>query len=128
MPPWSTRPPFWPWVPAGVALVLALVAAVQFGTRGTASEAVAARQAPLVRTLQFSARVATLSRVDVGSTVTGRVAEVLVREGETARAGQVLVRLEAEEVEAAVAQARAGEQQAEARLAGLRSTGRPRPR
>jgi HlyD family secretion protein len=31
-------------------------------------------RAPLVRTLQFSARVATLSRVDVGSTVTGRVA------------------------------------------------------
>jgi HlyD family secretion protein len=31
-------------------------------------------QAPLVRTLQFSARVATLSRVDVGSTITGRVA------------------------------------------------------
>ena len=46
-------------------LVVAIVAAGFLGwfiLRGTASEAVAAKYAPLVRTLQFSARVATLSR------------------------------------------------------------------
>jgi HlyD family secretion protein len=78
----------------------------------------------LVRTLQFSARVAALSRVDVGSTITGRVAQVLVNEGAAVRQGDVLLRLESDELDAAWAQAQAAQQQAQARLAGLRSTGR----
>ncbi|MDP3170737.1 MAG: efflux RND transporter periplasmic adaptor subunit, partial [Polaromonas sp.] len=82
------------------------------------------RYAPLLRTLQFSARVATLSRVDVGSTVTGRVAQVRVAEGSQVRQGEVLIQLETEELRAAVTQAQASERQAQARLAGLRSTGR----
>ena len=80
--------------------------------------------APLVRTLQFSARVATLSRVDVGSTVTGRVAQVLVTEGAQVRKDEVLVQLESDELRAALTQALASERQAQARLSGLRSTGR----
>jgi len=80
--------------------------------------------APLVRTLQFSARVATLSRVDVGSTVTGRVAQVRVNEGAQVRQGEVLVQLESDELRAALTQAVASERQAQARLQGLRSTGR----
>ncbi len=79
---------------------------------------------PLVRTLQFSARVATLSRVDVGSTVTGRVVQVAVRQGAQVRQGDLLVRLESDELRAALAQAQATERQAVARLAGLRSSGR----
>lgn len=82
------------------------------------------QSAPLVRTLQFSARVATLSRVDVGSTVTGRVAQVRVMEGTQVRQGDVLVQLESDELRAALAQAVAAERQAKARLEGLRSTGR----
>ncbi|MDH4053706.1 MAG: biotin/lipoyl-binding protein, partial [Rubrivivax sp.] len=77
-----------------------------------------------MRTLQFSARVATASRVDVGSTLTGRVRQVAVAEGALVRQGDVLVRLESDELRAALAQARAAESQAAARLAGLRSTGR----
>ena len=72
----------------------------------------------------FSARVATLSRVDVGSTVTGRVAQVRVMEGTQVRQGDVLVQLESDELRAALAQAVAAERQAKARLDGLRSTGR----
>lgn len=79
---------------------------------------------PLVRTLQFSGRVATSSRVELGSTVTGRVLEVSVAEGAQVKAGQVLVRLGSDELRAALAQSLAAEQQAAARLAGLRSTGR----
>ncbi len=86
--------------------------------------AVELRAAPLVRSLQFSARVATTSRVDVGSTLTGRVVQVLVAEGATVRQGQALLRLESAELRAALAQAQAGERQAVAILAGLRSTGR----
>jgi HlyD family secretion protein len=80
--------------------------------------------APMLRTLQFSARAATPSRVDVGATITGRVAQVLVAEGAQVRQGQVLLRLEADEWQAALAQAQAAERQAAARLSGLRSTGR----
>ena len=78
----------------------------------------------MVRTLQFSARVATLSRVDVGSTVTGRVAQVHVAEGVQVRKGDVLVQLESDELRAALTQAVASERQAQARLTGLRNTGR----
>jgi HlyD family secretion protein len=92
--------------------------------RGPLVDAVVVQSAPLVRTLQFSARVATLSRVDVGSTLTGRVAQVRVAEGAQVRQGDVLVQLESDELRAALAQAVASERQAQARLTGLRSSGR----
>lgn len=113
----------WFWV--GGLLVAGLVAtALFFSLRGPRVDAYVLRQAPLVRTLQFSARVATLSRVDVGSTVTGRVARVHAVEGAQVRAGDLLVALEPDEQRAALTQAVAAERQAQARVAGLRSTGR----
>jgi HlyD family secretion protein len=107
---------------AAAILLVALVA--WWSSRAPRVPAVEARMAPLVRTLQFSARVATLSRVEVGSTVTGRVLEVAVREGAQVKAGDVLVRLDGSELRAAAVQSQANERQAAARLAGLRSTGR----
>ena len=86
--------------------------------------AVTLQVVPLVRTLQFSARVATASRVDVGSTLTGRVLQVGVVEGAQVKQGDALVRLESDELQATLAQALASERQAAAQLAGLRSTGR----
>jgi HlyD family secretion protein len=106
---------------------LAAVTAIFLGwwiTRAATVPAVSVRIAPLVRTLQFSARVATLSRVDLGSTLTGRVVQVAVLEGAQVKQGDVLIRLESDELNAALAQAQASERQAAARLAGLRSTGR----
>lgn len=113
------------WLAAVLAMLVLAGAAV--GTRvlqGPQVDAVVVRASPLARTLQFSARVATLSRVDVGSTITGRVAQVHVREGAQVRQGDVLVQLESDELRAALAQAVASERQAQARLAGLRSSGR----
>jgi HlyD family secretion protein len=109
-----------------VVLIAALAGAVVawFALRRPLVDALELRAAPLVRTLQFSARVATLSRVDVGSTLTGRVAQVLATEGAQVRQGDVLLRLESDELHAALAQALATERQADARLQGLRSTGR----
>lgn len=109
-----------------VAAVVVLGAAVLGWARwrGPVVDAFAVQAAPLVRTVQVSARVEALTRVDVGATVTGRVAEVLVREGDAVRAGQPLLRLETDELRATLAQARASEQQAQARLSGLRTTGR----
>lgn len=114
----------WWWGVAVLAVAAAAAVALVLLRARAPAEAVAVRPMPLVRTLQFSARTATLSRVDVGATVTGRVEAVLVREGDRVRQGQVLVRLEPEEARAALAQARAAEVQARSRLAGLRSTGR----
>ena len=105
-------------------LALLLVGAVWLATRPAPVDAVQPRQGPLVRSLQFSARVESLARVELGSTVTARVARVAVDEGARVRAGQVLVQLESDEAQAALAQAQAAEQQARARLAGLRGTGR----
>ncbi len=74
----------------------------------------------LVRTLQFSARVATVSRVEVGATVTGRVQRVLIQEGAQVRAGQLLIELEEDELRAAWRQAQASEVQMAATLRNAR--------
>jgi HlyD family secretion protein len=105
-----------------VALLGALAA--WWTTRAPVATTVSATMAPLVRTLQFSARVATASRVELGSTLTGRVLKVAVAEGAQVKAGDVLVQLESDELQAALAQSQANERLAAARLAGLRSTGR----
>jgi HlyD family secretion protein len=107
------------------ALLLAMLAAgFWWGTRAPQVDSVKVQSTTLVRTVQFSARVATLARVDVGSTLTARVAQVLVREGAQVREGDVLVRLESDELHAALAQAHAAQSQAQSKLQGLRSTGR----
>jgi HlyD family secretion protein len=93
-------------------------------TRAPSTPAISLRAEPLVRTLQFSARVATSSRVEVGSTLTGRVISVEVLEGAQVKQGDLLIRLESDELKAALAQSQANEQQASAKLTGLRSTGR----
>ncbi len=108
-----------------IPLLLCSVAALLwFGLRPPSADSVTVQPTGLVRSVQFSARVATLARVEVGSTLTARVAQVLVREGAQVRAGDVLVRLESDELQAAVVQAQAAQTQAQARLQGLRSTGR----
>jgi HlyD family secretion protein len=109
------------WV--AVALAVAVPAGLWL-SQPPALPAIQPQPQPMVRMLQFSARVATASRVDLGATITGRVAEVRVQAGDSVRAGQVLLRLEQAELQAALAQAQAAQRQAAARLAGLRSTGR----
>jgi len=110
------------WIVLAFVLVLALVWMTAAALRAPRAEALLMQPAPLLRTLQFSARVATLSRVEVGSTVTGRVARVLVREGAQVKRGEVLVRLETDELQAAEAQAVAAGRQADATLQAARAT------
>jgi HlyD family secretion protein len=105
-------------------LVGLALAVVWWSARPPVLPTVTVQSAPLVRTVLFSARVATFSRVDVGSTVTGRVQQVVAQEGQRVKAGDVLLRLENQELRAALEQAVANQRQAVARLAGLRSTGR----
>jgi HlyD family secretion protein len=111
-------------IAAGLLIAACVAAALWLLARAPSQESVTVQPQTLVRRVQFSARVAALTRVDIGSTLTGRVAQVLVREGAQVKAGDVLVRLEPEELQAALAQAQAAQTQAQARLEGLRSTGR----
>jgi len=111
----------WWWLVLGALL---LAAGLWLALRPAQVDAVTPRQAPLVRSLQFSARVQAQTRVELGSTITARVGRVLVDEGDSVRAGQLLVQLEDDEARAALIQAQASAQQARGRLAGLRSTGR----
>jgi HlyD family secretion protein len=104
---------------SGVAAALAW-----YTMRAPAVAAMLVQSQSLVRTLLFSARVASASRVEIGATMTGRVAQVHVAEGARVKRGDALVRLESEELQAALAQAQAGVRQAQAKLAGLQSSGR----
>ncbi len=113
----------WILVTATLGVVVAAMLA-WWSLRAPQVPALTVQVAPLVRTLQFSARVAAASRVDVGATLTGRVVQVAVVEGAQVKQGDTLLRLESDELLAALAQAQASEHQAEARLSGLRSTGR----
>ena len=70
-----------------VLLLAALGAVLWQATRAPVVDGTTLHATELVRSVQFSGRVATLARVDVGSTLTARVAQVLVREGASVRAG-----------------------------------------
>jgi HlyD family secretion protein len=74
----------------------------------------------VVQSVVASGRVVTPYRVDVGSQITGTVAEVPVEQGQSVRAGQTLVVLESAEARAGVKQAEVAVVQAEARLRQLR--------
>lgn len=115
------------WSLAAVVLVLALGAA-WYARRPIPVATVAVSRSPLVQTLVFSGRVAALVRVELGSTLTGRIIEVRVREGDTARAGDTLARLESAETEAQLAQARAAMRTAQARLKGQKQLAAPNSR
>lgn len=112
------------WILAIVAIAV-VGAAVARAWRAEAVALVPVTEAPLVRTLVFSGRVAAPLRVELGATVTGRVVEVGVREGDTVRQGDTLARLESAEVQAQLAQAQAALRLAESRLVGQREVAAP---
>jgi HlyD family secretion protein len=72
----STRLARWVRISLAVSVAVLLLAGglAWWKARPMAVDVMSVAAQPLVRSLQFSARVATLSRVDVGSTLTGRVA------------------------------------------------------
>ena len=72
------------------------------------------RYAPMVRSLQSSARVASLSRVDVGSTITAREVKVQADDDLEVRGGDFLVELESSELRAGLSQAQASASLAQA--------------
>ena len=70
----------------------------------------------LVARVTASGNVRARRSVDISSDVSARVAQLLVQEGDDVRAGQVLMRLDPAQFEAALARARAGLSQARAQV------------
>jgi HlyD family secretion protein len=112
----ARRKYLWP-----ISLILALAlgyAALRYQTTAVVS-VVAVKPQEVVQTLVASGHVETPFRINIASQVTGRVKDVSVSEGQAVKANDVLVQLDSAEAEQAVAQARAVQDQAEARLSQL---------
>lgn len=82
----------------------------------------------LVATVSAGGSVEAINEVTVTTKLTGRIAAVPVKEGDTVRAGQILVQLESGEFAAQVQQAEANLRAAQARLQMLESGARPQER
>lgn len=84
--------------------------------RGTAVEVATVTAGPIQHSLVFSARVASVARTDISSTLTARVERIQVREGDAVKAGQLLIALDDSDLRAQAQQAQAALATAEARL------------
>lgn len=107
------------------AVFLGVVYLFMRAAYGTHIEAYTVTRGEIIQTLVASGRVETPSRVDIGSQVTGTVASIPVAEGQSVKAGQLLIALEDSEAKAAVAQARAAVAQAQTRVRQLQEVTLP---
>lgn len=78
-----------------------------------AAEVAVVRQARLPVTNDVTGSVVSDGRIDVASRVTGFIRQLDVREGQAVRRGDLLLRIDASDIDAAIAQARAGVQAAQ---------------
>lgn len=108
----------WLWRGILGVIALLLILAVWRSWQGPQLEAYAVQSRPLVQTVVATGRVANVSRVQVGSEITGVLVERRVQEGDRVQPGDVLAVLRADDLSAALKQAEAG-------LAQLQQSGRP---
>lgn len=92
---------------AGAAAAAAVAYFAFLELAGPRVEAAKVARRDVVQSVVASGRIVTPHRVDIGAQVTGTVAEVAVEKGDTVKAGQRLIVLEASEARAAEGQARA---------------------
>ncbi|MCM0044928.1 MAG: efflux RND transporter periplasmic adaptor subunit [Burkholderiaceae bacterium] len=102
--------------PAAPAAPAATAAAAPATLEFLPQEIVSAEPVELRQVLRLSGSLNAVDLASVKARVGGEVREVLVREGESVRAGQVVVRIDATEYEARVAQARGNLNNARAQL------------
>jgi HlyD family secretion protein len=123
----SVNPPR-KWLTPALLTVLA-IAGIGYASRnlilGSPVPAYEAVRSDLTQTVVASGRVITPQRISVGTEVTGRVARIPVKEGQSVTRGQILIELEDADERATVAQAAAAVTQAEAKLRQLREVGLP---
>jgi len=112
-------------------IVLAILAAGYYGLSGNLRGGGKATPTPAASAglgedvITASGTVVPAKQARLGFRLGGRVRQVLVKAGDTVKAGDPLVRLEAAELEAAVAQAQAGVAAAQAQLALAKAGARP---
>jgi HlyD family secretion protein len=135
VPPRRASKKWLPWVAVAVILVLGLAwrartarqsagpgAGAAAGGRGGRGadlpvvRTVAVTTGNLAQVLAVTGSLKTNQNVDLNSKISGRVARVLVREGDRIRIGQLLVQLDDEDLRAQVAAAQASLNSAEVRL------------
>jgi HlyD family secretion protein len=120
------RPVFdaaWRWRFRAPALLVALAAVWFFGVPVVFGPVVYVDpvvHAEFVHSVVASGHVEAPFRVNIGSQITGVVVDVPVEEGQSVRAGDILILLDDREARAAVVQAEGAVAQAEARLRQLR--------
>ena len=105
----------WPWLVGGIA-VLALGAAVFVPSKPEVQTSSVLQSYPSQQYLQLTASgyVVAQRRAAVASKATGRLIELNVREGSVLKKGELIARLDASDVQAAIATAQAGVRQGEA--------------
>ncbi|MER2604740.1 MAG: efflux RND transporter periplasmic adaptor subunit [Siculibacillus sp.] len=112
--------------PIAALVLLAVVGGAGFAMlRGPEVGVVHPRRGEVVRTVVATGRVLAPYRVDIGSQITGVVAEVPVAEGQTVQHDQPLVRLDDAEARANVALATAALAQTSAKLKQIADVGLP---
>jgi HlyD family secretion protein len=110
---------------AVAAAALVLVAAGWRLASGPSVAAYPVARTDLVQTVVASGRVESPRRVEIGVQLTGTVASIPVIEGQSVKAGQLLIALDDSEAKAAADEARFAVEQAQAKLRQLRGTALP---
>ncbi len=121
------------WITLLVAIVIAvlgLLTAYNWWLAQPIRQVAEGQTAPVVRStirqvVRAYGQVAAPDAVVVNPAISGRVREILVKVGDTVRAGDVLARLETDDLEAAVRQAEMALRTAEAQLARTRAGSSP---
>ncbi len=121
------------WIIGAVVVLLLVVITVVFKKRATLNETAAqvsasvsmeflptdvtqVKQGDLRKILPLSGALRAVNQVIIKAKVSADVREVLVREGESVKAGQILIRMDASEYQAKLDQARGGLQAAQGQL------------
>lgn len=107
------------WLLGTTAVLVAVLAFMALRTPAKNAQVVRVQRTDLTQTVAATGRVNASARIDLGSEVTAAVRDVLVREGDRVRAGDLLVRLNDTEARASLAQAEAALAEARARVAQL---------
>jgi HlyD family secretion protein len=118
----------WRWRFRAPALLGALAVLWYFGTPlvlGPVVDANTVVRADFVQSVVATGHVEAPYRVNIGSQITGVVANVPVSEGQAVKAGETLILLDDSEARAAVIQAESAVAQAEARLRQMRELSLP---
>ena len=113
------------WVLLAVLVAGIIGLTISYSRRGKAVEVVVVTQGPMVQSVVTTGRIASMARNDIASQSNARIEAILVREGDTAQAQQVLVRLRDDEASANLTQARAAVAEARGKIRQLATVTEP---